>query len=68
MLVSKKTESVYEITFDASEIKQLSDILAVYDTSPERVIDRSLQESLRIGSAGVEGIVDKVHALVSKEE
>lgn len=60
MRVTKKTESLFEIEFDESEVQSLEDIEDVFEVIPEDVIQRSVTESVRLGTAGIHNLLDVV--------
>ncbi len=57
MKVTKKTVSSFEVSFDESEINQLDDIEDIFDVTPEEMISRSINESLRLGIYGVRNLM-----------
>lgn len=60
MKITKKTESVFEIEFDDTEIQSLKDIEDVFLVSPDEVIDRSVSESLRLGVHGIHNLINNL--------
>lgn len=60
MKIKKKTEAVFEIIFDESEVQSLEDIEDIFEVIPEDVISRSVGEALRLGTNGVNNLLDVV--------
>jgi hypothetical protein len=58
MVISKKTESIFEIEFNGAEVKTLGDIQEFFLVKPETLIERSLAESLRKGIEGTDKLLD----------
>lgn len=60
MIIRKKTEFLFEIEFDESEVQNFEDIEDIFEVVPEDLIRRSLAESLRLGASGVHNLLDIV--------
>ena len=60
MKIYKKTESVYEIIFDETEVKCFEDIEDIFEVTPEEVMDRTISESLRLGMNGIHNLINIV--------
>ena len=58
MVISKKTESNFEIEFNGPEVKTLGDIEEFFLVKPEAVIQSALEEALRKGIEGTEKLLD----------
>ena len=57
MKVTKKTESIFEVEFDADDQQQLEDIEDICMVPAKEVIERSINESLRLGVYGVRNLM-----------
>jgi hypothetical protein len=67
MIVTKKTESTYEIEFDAGEQMTLLNLEAVFEQQPTDMIRNSIDESLRVGALGVDDLVERIHKNMMKD-
>lgn len=61
MIVTKKTESTYEIEFTPQEQQRLQDAETVYEIPIERIIKKSVRESMRGMREGIMDIVDRIN-------
>ena len=58
MVISKKTESSFQIEFNSPEVKTLGDIEEFFLVKPETLIQTALEEALRKGLEGTEKLLD----------
>ena len=60
MTITEITESKFEIEFDADEVQKLKDIEAVFELPVKRMIRKSINENIRVATAGLQGIIDRL--------
>ena len=60
MKVTKKTEAVYEIEFDSTEVKSLDFIRKVYKVSAESFVELSLENSFAEGLTNSENLLEEL--------
>ena len=60
MKVTKKTEAVYEIEFDSTEVKSLEFIRKVYKVSAESFVELSLENSFNEGLNNSENLLEEL--------
>ena len=60
MKVTKKTEAVYEIEFDSTEVKSLDFIRKVYKVSAESFVELSLENSFNEGLNNSENLLEEL--------
>jgi hypothetical protein len=61
MIVTKKTETIYEIEFDAKEAQRLQDAETVFEIPVERIIKKCIREAMRGMRTGIMEIVDRIN-------
>jgi len=65
MKVTKTNESKFEVEFDGSERKVLDDMESIFEQTPEDMIQKSLDESIRLVAIGTANLVERIHAKVT---
>lgn len=61
MKVKRKTESSFEIEFDESEVKDLSDVNDIFDVEPADFIRQSVEDRLNFCNTNRDKLIDKLH-------
>lgn len=62
MKVTKKTETLFEVEFDESEKEVMANMTEIFEQSPEEMITRSLEQSIKLLVIGTSNLIDKIHA------
>jgi len=68
MIITKKTESLFEIEFDENEQQVLSDMETIFETQPVDMIQRSLDESIRNMAIGTSNLVSRITEKLNRKD
>lgn len=68
MKVTKKSEVLFEVEFDQNEKQIMQNMEDIFERTPEVMIEKSLDESIRMIAIGTTNLVDKIHARIAKEK
>ena len=60
MIITRKSESRFEIDFDESEVQDLSDVNDIFDVIPTDFIRQSVEDRLNFCNVNRDKLIDKL--------